>query len=77
MNYKNNKEWHDYCLAALRDIKKQMTPSTDEMLEELSKLGSIKFEIYFLETIRKFINQKLSTEGEKNGIINRIDVRDK
>ena len=54
----NDKEWHDYCIKALKSIKKQMTPSTDEMLEELSKVGSIEFEIYFLETIRKFINKK-------------------
>jgi hypothetical protein len=53
----NDKEWHDYCIKALKSIKKQMTPSTDEMLEELSKVGSIEFEIYFLETIRKFINK--------------------
>ncbi len=61
MNY--DKEWHDYCLKTVKDIKKQMTPSKDEMLDELSKVGSIEFEIYFLETIRKFINQKLSTKS--------------
>lgn len=61
MNYENNKEWHDYCLSAVRDMKKQMTPSKDEMLEELSKVGSIKFETYFLKTIREFFNERYGT----------------
>ena len=68
MNYDKNKEWHDYCLKTLKDIKKQMTPSNNEMLEELSKVGSIEFETYFLKTIRKFINQKLSTEIVDNSV---------
>lgn len=61
MNYETDKEWHDYCLKTVKDIKKQLTPSTDEMLEELSKVGSIEFETYFLKTIREFFNERYGT----------------
>jgi len=64
----NSEDWHNYCLETVREIKKQLTPSTDEMLEELSKVGSIKFETYFLKTIREFINKKLSTELVDNPV---------
>lgn len=54
----NSEDWHNYCLETVREIKKQLTPSTDEMLEELSKVGSIEFETYFLKTIREFFNER-------------------